>query len=150
MIERLHDDIIAALLNAAKCSIQFTTTKRHKSPRSGWKEHVAMYRAEAMNWHALWLSCGCPSEGYVFNMRKVTRSTYYKQIKYIERNEDRFSNVLLSKDMSQFWRSVTDLSGKSKGTSNIIYDFSNDNDVSECFAHSYENVLIKWVLTVLT
>ena len=26
VIERLHDDIIAALLNAAKCSIQFTTT----------------------------------------------------------------------------------------------------------------------------
>ena len=84
-------------------------------------------------------------EGYVFNMRKATRSTYHKQIKYIERNEDmirrdRFSNVLLSKDMSQFWRSVTDFRGKSKRTSNIIDDFSNDNDVSECFAHSYENV----------
>ena len=39
-----------------------------------------------------------------------------------------------------FWRSVTDLWGKSKRTSNIIDDFSNDNDVSECFAHSYENV----------
>ena len=89
MIERLHDDIIAALLNAAKCSIQFTTTKRHNntSPRSGWKEHVAMYRAEAMNWHALWLSCGCPSEGYAFNTRNATRSTYHTQIKYIERNE---------------------------------------------------------------
>ena len=49
VIESLHYDIFAALLNAAKCSIQFTTTKRHKSPRSGWKEHVAMYRAEAMN-----------------------------------------------------------------------------------------------------
>ena len=57
----------------------------------------SMYRAETMNWHALWLSCGCPSEGYVFNMRKATRSTYHKQIRYIERNEhmickDRFSN----------------------------------------------------------
>ena len=42
VIERLHDDIIAALLNAAKCSIQFSTTKRNnnESPRSGWKEHV--------------------------------------------------------------------------------------------------------------
>ena len=64
---------------------------------------------------------------------------------YIEQNEDmirkdRFSNELLSKDNSQFWRSVTDLRGKSKQTSNIIDDFSNDNDVSECFAHSYENV----------
>ena len=115
MLERLHDDIIAALLNAAKCSIQFTTTKRHnnKSPHSGWKEHVAMSRAEAMNWPALWLSCGCPSEGYVFfNMRTATRSTYHKQIKYIERNEDMirkdiFSKELLSKDMNQFCRSVT-------------------------------------------
>ena len=51
VIEKLHDDIIAALLNVAKCSIQFSTTKRHnnKSPRLGSKEHVAMYRAEAMN-----------------------------------------------------------------------------------------------------
>ena len=57
----------------------------------------------------------------------------------------RFSNELLSKDMSQFWRSVTDLRGESKRTSNIIDDFSNDNDVSECFSRSYENVLIKWV-----
>ena len=78
-------------------------------------------------------------------MRKATRSTYHKQIKYIERNEDMirkdgFSNELLSKDMSQFWRSVTDFRGKSKRTSNIIDDFSNDNDVFECFADSYENV----------
>ena len=82
-------------------------------------------------------------EGYVFNMKKATRSTYHNQIKYIERNEDmirkdRFSNELLSKDMSQFWRSVTDLRGKSKRTSNIIDDFSYDNDVSECFARSYD------------
>ena len=51
--------------------------------------------------------------------------------------------------MSQFWRSVTDLRGKSKRTRNIIDKFSNDNYVSECFAHSYEMFLIKWVLTVL-
>ena len=147
VIERLHNDIIAALFNAAKCSIQFSTAKRNnnKSSRSGCKEHVAMYRAEAMNWHALWSSCGCPREGYVFNMGKATRSTYHKQIKYIEQNEDmihkdRFSNELLSKDMSQFWRSVTDFIGKSKRTSNIIDDFSNDNDVSEYVARSYENV----------
>ena len=53
-------------------------------------------------------------------------------------HKDRFSNVLLSKDRSQFWRSVTDLRGKSKRISNIIDDFSDDNDVSECFAHPYE------------
>ena len=111
MVERLHDNIIAALLNAAKCLIQFSTTKcnNNKSLCSGWKEHVAIYRAEALNRHALWFSCECPSEGYVFNMRKATRSTYHKQIKYIEQNEDmirryRFSNELLSKDMSQFWK----------------------------------------------
>ena len=70
-------------------------------------------------------------------MWKATRSTYHKQIKYIERNEDmirkdRFSNGWLYKDMSQFWRPVTDLRGKSKRTNNIIDYFSNYNDVSEC------------------
>ena len=90
-----------------------------------------------------------------FNTRKATRSTYHKQIKYIERNEDmvrkdRFSTELLSKDMSQFWRSVTDLRGKSTRTSNIIDDFSNNNDVSECFSRSYENIFNQVGLTVLT
>ena len=38
----------------------------------------------------------------------ISRSTYHEQIKYIEQNEDiirkdRFANVLLSKDMRQFW-----------------------------------------------
>ena len=64
-------------------------------------------------------------------MKKATRSTYHQKIKYIE---------LLSKDMSQFWRSVGDLIGKGKQTSNIIDDFSNDNEVYECFAHSYEHI----------
>ena len=80
-----------------------------------------------------------------FNMKKATRSAYHKQIQYIERNEDmickdRFSKELLSKDMSQFWRSVTDMRRKSKRTSNIIDDFANNNDVSECFTRSYENI----------
>ena len=48
--------------------------------------------------------------------------------------------------IGQFWRSVTDLMGKIKRTSNII----DDNDVSECFAHSYENVFNQVGLNVLT
>ena len=132
----MHDDIIAALLNATKCSIQFSTTKwyNNKSPRSGWKEHVAMYRVEAMNWHALWLSCGCPNEGYVFIMRKATRSTYHKQVKYIERNEDmirkdRFSNELLVILLMIF---------------KMIMIFLN------VFLTRMKIFLIKWGLTVLT
>ena len=62
--------------------------------------------------------------------------------------KDIFSNELLSKDMNQFMRSVIDLRGKGKRTSNIIYNFYYDNDVSECFACSYEIFLIKWVLSV--
>ena len=157
MIERLHDDIIAVLLSAANCSIQFTTTKRHnnKSPRSGWKEHVAMYRAKAMNWHALWLSCGCPSEAYVFNMRKATRSTCHKQIKYIEQNEDmirkdRLSNELLSKDMSQFWRSVTELRGKSKQIVILLMILLMIMMFLNIWLTRMKMFLIKWVLTVLT
>ena len=48
--------------------------------------------------------------------------------------------------MSQFWRSFSDLRGKSKRTSNIIDDFSINNNVSVCLARSNENVLIKWVM----
>ena len=53
----------------------FIISNYNNFPRSGWKEHVAMYRTKAINWHAFWLSRGCPSEGYGFNIRKVTQST---------------------------------------------------------------------------
>ena len=63
---------------------------------------------------------------------------YHKHIKYTERNEDMIrrdwlSTELLSKDMSQFWISVSDWRGKGKWTSEIIDDCANDNDVSKRF-----------------
>ena len=35
---------------------------------------------------------GCPSNGYVFEMRKATRKSYHKQIKYINKRENNIKN----------------------------------------------------------
>ena len=88
-------------------------------------------------------------------MRKATRSTYHKQIKYIERNEDmirkdRFSNVLLSKDMNQFWRSVTDLRGKVNELVILLMIFLMIMMFLNALLTRMKMFLIKWVLTVLT
>ena len=96
-----------------------------------------------------------PNEGYAFNMRKATRSTYHKQIKYIERNEDmirkdKFYNELLSKDMSQFWRSVTDLRGKVNELVIILMNFLMIMMFLNVLLTRMKMFLIKWVLTVLT
>ena len=78
-------------------------------------------------------------------MRKATRSSYHRQIKYIRRNEDklrkeRISNSFLLNDSRQFWRTVSNIRGKNKKCSPIIEGFSNSSDISECFAQSYKNV----------
>ena len=117
------------------------------------RKHVTMCRADTINWHDIWLSCGCPNEEGMFlilvkqlDPHIINRLSILSEMRTICR--DKFSNELLSKDMRQFWRSVSDLRENGKRTSNIIDYFS--NDVSKCFARSYENVLIKCVLTVLT
>ena len=42
----------------------------------------------AINCHVLWIMCGCPLDGLLFDMRKDTRSSYHKQIKYIRQNKN--------------------------------------------------------------
>ena len=63
--QRFHDDIITALLNAAKFPIPFTAPKSYNDKsQPGLSEHVAKYRKEAIHWHVLWIMCGCPMALY--------------------------------------------------------------------------------------
>ena len=54
--------------------------------------------------------------------------------------DEPFISHLFANDSRRFWRKVSNLRGKSKKSSHIIEGYSNDSDISECFAQSYRHV----------
>ena len=146
-IQYLHDSIITALQNSAKEVLQFTKpyVNVHKKSLSGWNDNVSNYKSDALQWHHIWLNCGCPESGYVFNMRKDTRKTYHKNVKFIHRNQSRLqgekiASVYIESKTRDFWKEISKIRGKNKHITHSIEGLTDMDDISECFADNYNTL----------
>ena len=85
----LHDQIINALWIAGQRVIPFTKPSKgnHKKGCSGWNEYVALQFDHALHWHRIYLDHGCSSLGFIFEMRKFTRSIFHKKAKFTNKRE---------------------------------------------------------------
>ena len=83
-IQLLHDHLIHSCMLAAERTIPFTKphTKQNRN-KVGWNEHVRKEFDHALHWHRLYLQNGRPQSGYIFEMRKFTRSIYHRKVKQI-------------------------------------------------------------------
>ena len=68
----------------------------------GWSELVAPYRSKSLFSHNLWVECGKPRTGVVYDIMRQTRARYHHAIRNARRNEDeivneRFGDALLHK-----------------------------------------------------
>ena len=72
-IQLLHDHIINTLLTAGQRVIPFTKPSKgsHKKGCPGWNECVALDFDQALHWHLIYLDHGCPSFGFIFEMRNL-------------------------------------------------------------------------------
>ena len=60
---------------------------------------------------------GCPSYGYVFEMRKGTRKSYHKQIKYITKRENnikkqKLAHSFINSNKRDFWKEILEVAIK--------------------------------------
>ena len=83
---------------AAERTIPFTKpdTKHHRN-KAGWNEHVSKESDHVLHWHILYLQHGRPQSGFIFEMRKLTRSIYHKKVKHIDSNQKRIRKLELLK-----------------------------------------------------
>ena len=83
---------------AAERTIPFTKpdTKQHMS-EAVWNKHVSKEFNHVLHWHRLYLTHGRPQSGFVFEMRKFTRSIYPKKLKQIDSNQKRIKETELLK-----------------------------------------------------
>ena len=53
-IECFYNDIVYAMINAAKGSIRYTKPySKHCPSRPGWNDYVKSFQSEALDWHSI-------------------------------------------------------------------------------------------------
>ena len=65
--------------------------------KAWWKEHVSKEFDHALHWHRLYLQHSRPQSGFIFEMRKLTRSIYHKKVKQKDSNQKRIKKLELLK-----------------------------------------------------
>jgi len=107
-IGRYHDQLIDACIKAAQATIPVV---RRVTKKAGWSEIVAPFQKEAIFWNRIWVECGKPESGWVFEIRNKTRKEYKSRSRWVVRNQDKLKSgkmaaCILENRSRDFWSEV--------------------------------------------
>ena len=148
-IERYHNDIVTACLNASKmipCSgVAKNCGKNVKSPMPGWNEHCAGKKEAALMWHWRWKEAGRPRSGLLCDMRKRSRLQYHYAVKRCQQENNamkskRMAECMLSNDVRGYWSEVKRIKGNAKKIPGMVDNVSGDKNISELFASKFSTL----------
>ena len=113
-----------------------------KKIKSGWNEIVKEFKNEALTWHFLWKSNGCPSDGYFAEQRRITSVRCYRAITHIERNATKMrmvkmADAVLSNSSTDIWREVEKM--KSKINYSMMSSTVDGNDDCKSIANMFSD-----------
>ena len=85
---------------------------------------------------------GRPQYGYIFEMRKFTRSIYHRKVKQINSNHKRMkkTRIVLENRSRDFWSDISKMRRKAHRTPCIVEGFSNNKDFYFYFSRYYEEL----------
>ena len=137
----LHAHIIKALLIAGQRVIPFIKPSKgnHKKGRPGWNEYVALEFDLALHWHRIYLDHGCLSFGFIFEMRKLTRSIYHKKVKFINKRKQKLkkqaiATSFINKNSRDFWSEMSKIRKKTPNNKCFVEGNTDDKAISLCFS----------------
>ena len=142
-IECFYNDIVYAMINAAKDSIPYTNPySKHCPSRPGWNDYVKSFQSEALDWHSIWISCGRPESGFVHDMRCATRKAYHKQTDFVIKREqqlkaEKLAASYVNSRSSDFWGQLTKIRGTGKNPSSSVNGISDNKGVANLFTDYY-------------
>ena len=72
-------------------------------------------------------------------MRKATRKSYHKQVKYINRRKNiikkqKMARTFLNSDKREYWRDISRIRGRSKRVVTTVEGRTEKYDIAECFS----------------
>ena len=116
----------------------------NKRKKPGWNEYVEYHRQRAIFWHRLWIDNGCPTDGYLADIRRNTRNIYHQSIEYIKKNKntivkEKVSASLKDGNPKSFWNNVNKINCSQKVCSNNIDGVSGER-ICDVFKHKYKSL----------
>jgi len=119
--------------------------RRHKATaKAGWSVQVKEYKAESILWHKIWLSCGEPESGDVYECMKDAKRRYAYAARRVIRQQKqlRFERMAQNVNCSltrNFWEEVKKMK-RHTHTAPHIDGASADTDIAEIFRLKYEKL----------
>lgn len=88
-----------------------------KSCRPGWSCEVKPYRDDCVFWHRIWKDAGCPRNGVVYDVMKLTKKQYVYANRRNKRKQDvvrkeKMATAIANDNMRDFFKEVKKLEPK--------------------------------------
>ncbi len=137
----LYNDLITSCLCASE--LIPTTTPMSSKNKPGWNEEIKFLKREALSWHSFWKMNSRPSVGYVADMRRISRATYHRAIRHLERSSskirmEKMAEALVSNSSRDMWSEVKRLKGRSSKLACSIDGASDDSGIANLFSEKYD------------
>ena len=94
-------DLLSSLIESSHVAIPLSGSKTPSSNPSknchvnkniaGWEQHVAPFKNDAVFWHGIWKSAGCPNSGVLRDVMARTKNKYHYAIRRVKLNADQIS-----------------------------------------------------------
>ena len=91
------------------------------------------------------LDHGCSSFGFIFEMRKFTRSIYHKKVKFINSREQKpkkqaIATAFINNNSRDFWSEIFLIRRKTKNNKCLVEGNTDDKAISLCFSDHYKQL----------
>ena len=140
-IDEWFQDMIDCCLQSDK---HLPRIAKQKVNKPYWKSEVQPQKAESLWWHNLWLQCGSPKEGLVYEHKGEAKKQYMYAVRRYKRKEDhlrkqRMAEAICDNKSRDFFKEVKRLKPKRAIAPNID-GLVSDQLISEHFANKYESL----------
>ena len=140
-IDNFCHSIISCCLDAGSGNIP--GRKLHKRGIPDWKEKVKPEREHSMFWYWIWLECGRPNTGYVYEIMKQSRHKYHYAVRCAKRYEfevkkhKRTENI---ENVTDFWSELKKLNPVSRKIPLTMDEACGSQEIAELFVTKYEQL----------
>ena len=144
LIIDLMDEYMDVLIDCANIAIPKNRMK-NKGGIPGWNTFVQPFKDKSILWNDIWKSAGCPRNGQLAQIRRLTRAKYYWAIKKVKRDRDKIilnntAQQLANKAFKDFWHTIKNIKNSNRYVSNVVDGLCTDNDISNNFKDIYKSL----------
>ena len=118
--------------------------RKQKRNRANWHEEVKPYKDDCIWWHNMWVTCGKPSEGIIFdNMRESKRQLAYanrrNKKKDRQMRQEKMVEAISENRTRDFFKEVKKLNSKDKIAPSID-GYMDSREIADHLADKYDGI----------